>query len=217
MIGKRFGIALGALALATAYASVGVAQTAARGKQAGDVVLGLGGVAVLPQQGGTTSIGGEVRATDSGSPLLDVTYFLLPRISVNLIAATTQHDVTAVNTALGNIRLGHIWVLPPTVTAQYHFIPNARFSPYVGFGINATFYYGYGGDRSPGINKLRLDTAVGPSFNAGFDYEITPNWLFNLDAKKVLMRPTLSVNSGAVTGRAELDPWVVGAAVRYRF
>lgn len=217
MNGKSLGMVAGALVLAAAGGTQVAAQEPARGKQAGDLVLGFGGVAVLPQQGGNTSIGGEVRATDSGSPLLDVTYFLLPRFSLNLIAATTQHDVRAVNTALGDVRLGHIWVLPPTVTAQYHFLPAARFSPYVGFGINATFYYGYGGDRSPGITKLRLDTAVGPSFNLGFDYEITPNWVFNLDAKKILMRPTLSINSGAVTGRAELDPWVVGAAVRYRF
>jgi len=217
MLGKSLGMVAAVLALIATSSHQGAALETPRGKQAGDLVLGLGGVAVLPQQGGRTTIGGEVRATDSGSPLLDVTYFLLPRVSLNLIAATTQHDVRAIGTALGDVRLGHIWVLPPTVTAQYHILPNARFSPYVGFGINATFYYGYGGDRSPGINKLRLDTAVGPSFNLGFDYEITPNWLLNLDAKKIIMRPTLSINSGAVTGRAELDPWVVGAAVRYRF
>lgn len=208
---------MAALALIAPW-SAEVAAQAPRGKQAGDVVLGFGGVAVLPQEGGNTSIGGKVRATDSGSPLLDVTYFLLPQVALNLIAATTQHDVTATGTALGNVKVGSIWVLPPTLTLQYHPFPEARLSPYVGFGINATFYYGYGdGGRPAIVNRLRLDTAVGPSFNVGVDYEIAPNWLFNVDAKKILMRPTFSVNSGAITGRAELDPWVVGAAVRYRF
>ena len=67
------------------------------------------------------------------------------------------------------------------------------------------------------MNRVRIDST--PAFAAvvGVDYELAPNWLLNVDAKKILLRSDVSVNSGTVTARANLDPWVVGASVRYRF
>jgi hypothetical protein len=38
------------------------------------------------------------------------------------------------------------------------------------------------------------------------DYEITPNWLLNLDAKWILMQPDVSVNSGFIRARADINP-----------
>jgi outer membrane protein len=209
-------IAAGALALTALAGAAGAEE--ARGKRAGDFVVGLGAVGVLPERGGrTTPDVGRPQASDSASPLLDGTYFVLPSIAFNLIAASSQHDVSTRMANGRDLALGRTWVLPPTLTMQYHPLPASRLSPYVGVGLNVSFFYGYGGTMAPGLNRLRIDTTVGPSFNVGVDYEIAPNWLVNIDAKKILMRPSLSVNSGAVTGRAELDPWVVGAALRYRF
>ena len=62
---------------------------------------------------------------------------------------------------------------------------------------------------------MRVDSAVGFAMVAGLHYEITPNWLANIDVKKILLQPHASVNSGLVNARVNLDPWVVGAAVRY--
>jgi len=115
------------------------------------------------------------------------------------------------------VKLGHVWVLPPTLTMQFHPLPASRLSPYIGAGLNLTFFYGYGGDRSAPVNRVRIDTTPGFALNAGLDYEITPHWLANLDVKKIFLRPDVSVNSGMIRGRADLDPWVIGASVRYRF
>lgn len=220
---KSFGMLAGALALAAAV-STGLptgaaAQEAPRGKRAGDFVVGLGAIGVLPgNSGGRTSvIGGKVEANDAATAQLDFTYFFTPNIAVNLIAATTQHDIEVRNSALGNVKLGHVWVLPPTLTLQYHPFANARVSPYVGAGLNWTFFYGYGGDRNAAVNRVRVDSAPGFAMVAGLDYEVAPNWLLNIDAKKILLRPDASVNSGAINARVNLDPWVVGASVRYRF
>ncbi len=136
---------------------------------------------------------------------------------MNLIAATTRHDVEVRNSALGRVDLGRVWALPPTLTVQWHFLPGSRFSPYAGVGLNVTFFYGYSGQNVAPINKVRLDTSVGVAPNVGFDYEIARNWLLNFDVKWVLMQPDVSVNSGAIRARADINPFVVSAAVRYRF
>jgi outer membrane protein len=96
-------------------------------------------------------------------------------------------------------------------------MPTSRFSPYVGVGVNYTVAYSEGGSRSPGITDVDVRNAWGFALNAGFDYEISPNWLANVDVKRLWLSPDVSVNGGAVRGEAELDPWIVGASVRYRF
>ncbi|MDN3564487.1 OmpW family protein [Paeniroseomonas aquatica] len=211
----------GALALAAAIATPAAAQVGSdvvRGKQAGDLVLGLGAIGVLPSNGGRVDlIGGKPEASNSASPQLDLSYFVTPQIALNLIAATTRHDVSVKGSALGNLDLGHVWVLPPTLTLQFHPFPAARFSPYVGAGLNVSFFYGEGGRRTEPVNRLVVDTAVGFALNLGADYEIAPNWLVNADLKKLFLRPDASVNSGLVHARVDLDPWIIGASVRYRF
>lgn len=193
-------------------------EQAVRGKRGGDFVVGLGAVGVLPTNGGSVgTIGGTPHASNAASPLLDGTYFFTPNLAINLIAATTRHQVTVQNSALGNVNLGSVWALPPTLTAQYHFLPNSRISPYVGVGLNTTFYYGYSGRLTPPVTRVRLDTSFGVAPNIGVDYEIAPNWLLNLDAKWILMQPDVSVNSGAIRAQADINPFVISGAIRYRF
>ncbi len=204
--------------LALGVGAASAQEDAPRGKHAGDIVVGLGAIGVLPTNGGHVNrIGGTPTASNSASPQLDVSYFFTPNISLNLIAASTQHDVSVRGSALGNVRLGDVWALPPTLTLQYHPLPRARISPYVGLGLNVTWFYGEGGRLTAPVNRVRIDPSVGVAPNIGVDYEITPNWLLNLDAKWILMQPDVSVNSGFIRARADINPFVVGASVRYRF
>jgi outer membrane protein len=210
---------LAAAAMVLAGAGGAMAQEAdLRGKRAGDFMIGFGAVGVLPTNGGNVSlIGGSPQASNAASPLLDGTYFFTPNIALNLIAATTRHKLTVTNSALGTVNLGTVWALPPTLTVQYHPMPQSRISPYVGVGLNTTFFYGYGGNPTAGINRVRVDTSVGVAPNIGVDYEVAPNWLLNLDAKWILMQPDASVNSGFIRAQANINPFVISAAVRYRF
>ena len=70
-------------------------------------------------------------------PEIDISYFVTPNIALELIAATTKHDVGASD----GTDLGSVWLLPPTLTLQYHFAPTSRFSPYIGAGLNYTIFY----------------------------------------------------------------------------
>lgn len=49
------------------------------------------------------------------------------------------------------------------------------------------------------------------------DYEAAPNRLLNLDVRRLFVRTDAEVNSGLVRARAVVDPWIVAAALRYRF
>jgi outer membrane protein len=213
--------AAGVLAFGLAAAQPATAQEQPlRGKRAGDIVLGLGAVGVLPTNGGNIrGIGGRIEASNSASPQLDLTYFFTPNISANLIAATTYHTVNVRGTAIGDVRAGSVWALPPTLTLQFHPLPQSRVSPYVGVGLNATFFYGHSGpyEPNPPVQRVRVGTSFGVALNAGVDIEITPRWLANLDLKWINMEPRASVNGGAFGGIARLNPWVVSAAARYRF
>jgi outer membrane protein len=206
-----------AAAMALAVAAAPALAQDVRGKQAGDIVLGAGVIGVFPRSSGSTTIGGTPHASATATPQLDLTYFLSPNFAVNVIAATTRHDVEVRNSALGTVGLGRVWLLPPTVTLQYHPLPASRFSPYFGVGLNYTVAYGEGGGRHPAVTQVDVENAWGFALNAGVDYEITPNWVANVDVKRLWLSPDVRVNNGTIRGQADLDPWIIGAGVRYRF
>lgn len=195
-------------------------QSPVRGKQAGDFMIGLGVIGVLPMDSGNVDlIGGTPSASFAVTPQLDFTYFFTPNFAVNLIAATTRHDVEVTGSALGDVDLGRVWALPPTLTFQYHPLPAERFSPYVGVGVNWTMFYGEGGGRTPGVLDVDVRNAFGVALNVGLDIEMAPNWLMNIDVKKLFLRPDVAVDTalGRVNATADLDPWIFGLSVRYRF
>jgi outer membrane protein len=41
--------------------------------------------------------------------------------------------------------------------------------------------------------------------------------MLNMDIKKIYLNTDVSVNNGAVTADVDLDPWVFGVGVGYRF
>ena len=101
----------------------------------------LRGIYVSPNESAEIeAIGGDVDISTALVPELDISYFFNENWSAELILGTTKHDVSAVATAAGDIELGDIMLLPPTLTAQYHFT-GSDFVPYVGAGLNLTLFY----------------------------------------------------------------------------
>ena len=104
-------------------------------------------IAVLPDEGASLSVGGtgipgDVDIGDQYVPELDITYFFNDNLAVELILGVTPHDVKATGVTVGpltdaTVDLGDVWLLPPTLTAQYHFNTDGRVKPYVGAGVNA--------------------------------------------------------------------------------
>ena len=169
---------------------------------------------VVPVVGSTVSINGAVTSGNSLVPELDISYFWTDHFATELILATSKHTIGAIDTDLGDLDIGHVWALPPTLLAQYHFNPDGQIRPYVGAGINYTIFHSAdAGD----LATIDYSNSFGLAFQAGVDIGINDHWAFNLDAKKIYINTDASINAGAVTAAVDLDPWVFGAGFAYRF
>ncbi|PCI64518.1 MAG: hypothetical protein COB37_01490 [Kordiimonadales bacterium] len=169
---------------------------------------------IAPHESSTVSIGGAITADIAVAPELDITYFWTDNIATELILATSKHNVAAIGTSLGDLDLGTIWVLPPTLLVQYHLNPDGQFRPYLGVGLNYTLYYN---GTSGGLDSVEYDNDLGYAFQAGVDIGLNDRWAFNIDVKKVYLNANARLNGGAVTADVSLDPWVFGAGLAYRF
>lgn len=163
-----------------------------------------------------TLIGGNAEVDDSFTADLDFSYFFSDHIAAELTLAVTEHDVDAKNTAVGNIDLGDVKLLPPTLTLQYHFVPDGKFRPYVGTGVNYTIFF----DDDPGAaTSIDYDDGFGFALQAGIDIGINKHWAVNFDVKKIWLETDVSVSAfGAnVKTEVDIDPWLFGVGLAYRF
>ncbi len=191
----------------------------------------LRGIIVIPNESATIgTIGGDVEISTAFVPELDFTYFFTENWSAELILGTTKHDVNTVAsdlTAVGlassvDVDLGYVWLLPPTLTAQYHFATEG-FRPYLGAGINYTFFYGV--DSGNTIKDVEYDNSFGFAFQGGVDYDLNDKWFLNFDAKYILLSTDVTVDasnlldSGTLSIPAEVDinPFIIGFGVGIRF
>lgn len=196
-------------ALCALHAAPAMAETG--GFNPHDWQIRLRAIDVVPDEDSTTSNGGVISADSDMVPELDITYFFTDNVSAELILATSKHDMSEVTP---NINLGDVWILPPTLTAQYHFNNETGFVPYVGAGINYSFFY----NEDPGaVASVEYEDGFGYALQAGVDYMLDEHWMINADVKKIFLNTDVSVNSGAVTADVDLDPWVLGFGVGYRF
>jgi outer membrane protein len=151
----------------------------------------------------------RIHASTKTIPELDVSYFFTPNWAAELILTYPQkHDVT-----LDGAKIGSFKHLPPTLTAQYHFLPRANINPYVGAGVNYTLISSV--SLLNGAGSLEHDS-MGLALQAGVDFKLDKNWSINLDVKKVQIRSDVNI-SGVRASEVKVDPLLVGVGVGYRF
>ncbi len=174
-------------------------------------IIRLRAINVDPDESSTvTGLAADVSAEDAFTPELDFTYFFTKHVAAELILATSKHDMAANN----GTNLGDVWVLPPTLTAQYHFNPEGTWRPYLGAGLSYIFYY----NEDPGaVTSIEYENGFGYALQAGMDIGLDENWALNFDVKKVYHNTDVSINGGAIRADVDLDPWIFGVGVAYRF
>ena len=180
----------------------------------------LRGIIVAPDESATIeAVGGTVDISTAFVPELDFTYFFTENWAAELILATTKHDVEAISTAVGTIDLGDVWLLPPTLTVQYHFTGGAL-KPYLGTGINYTIFYGE--DEGPVADAIDYENSVGFALQGGLDYDLNDQWFLNVDVKKIFLQTDVTVNAttaleATVGADVDINPLVIGFGFGYRF
>jgi outer membrane protein len=193
----------------------------------GDVLIRLRAITVQPQEkvgpvlpSFPTSSG---RITNAYAPEIDFTYMLTNHLGIEVIAATTKHCVDGGGSLAAVGRLACTWVLPPTVTLQYHFVPEGKVHPYVGAGVNWTLFYNEKAStelvNAIGATDVNLSSSWGYALQAGIDFDISEKMFLNLDVKYVDMDTNARLTTGAAVNnlRANINPLIVGVGVGWRF
>ena len=190
----------------------------------------LRGVAVQPnEKSEVRAIGGDVNISNSFIPELDFTYFFNKNVAAELILGTTKHDVKTTGsnlTAIGGpasaeVDLGSVWLLPPTLTLQYHFYPTKTLKPYLGAGLNYTIFYSV--DEGSVVKGLDYDNAVGFALQGGLDYMLNDKYFLNFDIKKLFLKTDVNVDatnlaSGLkIPAEVNIDPLLIGFGVGMKF
>ncbi|PHS71557.1 MAG: hypothetical protein COB23_00880 [Methylophaga sp.] len=172
--------------------------------------------------GGTDVAGSGVKIDSDTVPEIDITYMISPNWGVELIAAISSHDVDATGTLSTLNNVIDAKALPPTLLLQYHFSPNSNIRPYVGAGINYTYFFDESVDDVldiPGA-KVDLDDSWGLAAQAGVDIALNNDWFVNLDVKYIDIDTTAKFKGTAVGSakvNVDIDPIVWGIGIGRRF
>ncbi|MEW5888353.1 MAG: OmpW family outer membrane protein [Pseudomonadota bacterium] len=150
-------------------------------------------------------------------PEVDISYFFTKNLAAELILTYPQKHKVSITSGPLQESIGSFKHLPPTLLLQYHFLPDGRFRPYIGAGINYT--------RISSV-KLRSNVAgvdldlerdsVGGALQAGLDMKLGDNLYLNFDIKKVLIDADVKLN-GAKVSKVKVDPLLVGIGLGWRF
>jgi len=179
-----------------------------------------------------SSLGEGVTVDSDTIPELDITYMIAPNWGVELILGYSEHTVrthkaagTTVGSLGGSKDVIDTKVLPPTLLLQYHFAPNSNIRPYVGAGINYTYFFD---EKVPSNSSLSqsgddidLDSSWGFAVQAGVDVAINEDWFVNADVKYIDMETHGNFTGVAVVDsanvNAEINPFVWSVGVGRRF
>lgn len=178
--------------------------------------------------GAIMSPGAELSVDSNVIPELDISYYFTKNIAAELILATgTRHDVSIKGDSagvIGNQNLGSVNLLPPTLTVQWHFLPDQTFDPYIGAGITYSHSFDRGLEFQSGAasgTAIRIDNnIIAPAIQAGFDINLKDGWLINADIKYIWLNTDVEMMSAGKWVKIDsldIDPVVIGIGIGKKF
>ncbi|QWT21681.1 outer membrane beta-barrel protein [Bacillus sp. NP157] len=170
------------------------------------------GAHVVDPASTTGEIAGMRSSVSKGTrPTLSVEYRFAPGWTVEALAALPfQHEVR-----LAGSRAVSVKQLPPVLGVNYHFMEGARVSPFVGAGVNYTWFFDANGRNALQGTRVDVGNSWGAAGHAGVDIHLDERWTFTVDARYIDLDAKVKVN-GARVGTVHVDPWVYGASFGYR-
>ena len=213
MIGRICrNIAFGAVAgLLVAANSVANADTP-KPREAGDILVRVGTHIVMPESPGAKLGAANLDVQTAAGFTFNLTYFVTPHFGVELLAAAPlSHDIE-----LGGQKVASTSHLPPTLSAQYHFAPASRFQPYVGAGLNYTWFFN---EQTTGVlagTDLRLRNSLGYSLQGGVDYRINEHLFVNAEVRYMNIETNARLNGASLTG-VKINPVAIGLTAGWQF
>jgi len=199
--------------------------TVALANQTGDIIV-RGGVSLIVPDSGKSPV--FLNGADSGLTLTvdenaqisgTFAYFLNSNLAIEAIVATPfTHDV-----ALEGGNVAEVTHLPPIISALYYFDTSSSFQPYLGVGINYTFFWDEkfsSAGQAGGFSNLSLDSSVGLAIQVGVDYYFNDAWFVNTSLRYADIETdvTFDVANGAKGSVIiDVDPTVYSLMIGYKF
>ena len=184
----------------------------------GDIVVRARVTHIAPDESShlVSTVGDKLEVNSNTIPEIDFSYYFTKNIAAELILAVgSRHDVNIGGSgANAGAKLGSINLLPPTLTAQWHFNPDQTIDPYVGAGMS----YIRAMDRNLNLGTTGITVErnmFGPVLQAGADYNLPNKWLVNFDVKKIWF--STDVSTTTKIDNLDIDPWVVSFGVGKKF
>lgn len=164
--------------------------------------------------------GSGVEVDEDTKPSFTVGYMMTDSLGVEVLAALPfQHAILCTGTIAGLGEVAETKHLPPTVSLQYYFMPRASIRPYIGAGVNYTYFFDEEAKGALAGHTVDLDDSWGLAGQVGVDIDIPNNWFVNLDGRYIDIDTEATISGPTVNGAVdvEIDPWVFTLALGRRF
>src|SRR5690554_2757478 len=229
--------------LASTILALSVAAPSVMAHEAGDILVRAGVVTVttsestsgvvvdrssVPTVPAGTNLGGEATLNNNTQLGLNFAYMLTDKVAVELLAATPfEHDVAINGTGAVDGSLGKVKHLPPTLSAVYYPLESSSvFQPYVGVGVNYTWFFdeettASAESNTPSLTNLKVKNSWGWAAQIGADYMLTENIMLNGQIRYIDIdtEATVDVAGGAAHAVVDVDikPVVYMVGLGYKF
>ncbi|AKS41649.1 OmpW/AlkL family protein [Wenzhouxiangella marina] len=191
--------------------------------------------------------GYQIDVQDQLGFVINATYMATNNIGLEVLAAAPfKHDIEGDNVLGGLGELGSTRHLPPVLSVQYHFAPDANFRPYAGVGVNWTLFFDekandtlhqgiigtsnalLGTDYTGGSTSLSIDDSFGLAFQIGADWQISDAFFLNFDLRWIDIEADAKLTTRTEDGQGfattltsrithDIDPIVFSTTLGMRF
>ncbi|MCQ2048168.1 outer membrane protein OprG [Stutzerimonas stutzeri] len=216
--------------------ALALAAPFAQAFEAGDIIVRAGAITVDPHEDSSDinhavlgDVAGSKATLDSNTQLgLNFAYMVTDKVGIELLAATPfSHDV-GVKGMPGpyaglNGKLGSLKHLPPTLSVIYYPLnKTSAFQPYVGAGINYTWFFDTelsSSAEDKGFSGLDMKDSWGLAAQVGMDYMLTDNIMLNAQLRYIDIDTTGTtyLAGDKVKVDVDVDPFVYMVGLGYKF
>lgn len=178
--------------------------------KAGEWLVRAGGHSVDPKSGNHAIVN-----VDSANNLtFNLTYLFSEHWAVEVLAAVPfSHDI---HLNADGSKVASTRQLPPTVSVQYHFAPQAKIRPYAGIGVNGTIFFDEKTTGALADADLSLGSSFGLAGQLGVDFLVNDDWFVNADVRWIDINTSAKLD-GARIGDVAIDPLAFGISIGRRF
>jgi outer membrane protein len=225
------------LAAAVVAAGMAVGAVSVQAHEAGDIIVRAGIANVDPDSSSEsivlptappTVLGGGVEVDDDTALGLMGVWMVTDNWGLELLASSPfEHAISQPD--LG-IDAGSTKHLPPTLSLQWYPRGDSEdWQPYVGLGVNYTYFFDEEVDPALGdalgavlgasSAQLELEDSFGLAAQAGVDIPVNDRWMLNAGVWYIDIGTTadLRTDVGTVSFDVDIDPWVYNVGIAYKF